>query len=80
MQEKIEKLRASIAHDEDKIRALTAGVEAKKKKLKELEITEIADKLKEINSDINLLDFLKAVQTKDFDAVMAMMEGEEQNA
>ena len=78
--DKMEKLRASIEHDRQRIKALQEGVAEKEKKYRQMEMAEIEGKLNLIRADkMNVLEIVDAIQRKDLEALMTLMEGDEKN-
>ncbi|MEF2794465.1 MAG: hypothetical protein U0N62_03210 [Hydrogeniiclostridium sp.] len=78
--EKMEKLRMSIEHDRQRIKALQEGVAEKEKKYRQMEMAEIEGKLNLIRADkMNVLEIVDAIQRKDLEALMTLMEGDEKN-
>lgn len=78
--EKMEKLRTSIEHDRQRIKALQEGVAEKEKKYRQMEMAEIEGKLNLIRADkMNVLEIVDAIQRKDLEALMTLMEGDEKN-
>ncbi len=76
--DKMEKLRASIEHDRQRIKALQEGVAEKEKKYRQLEMAEIEGKLNLIRADkMNVLEIVDAIQRKDLEALMILLEGDE---
>ena len=77
MNEKIEKLRAAIEHDQERIRAIQEGIAEKEKKLRELEVSEIQGKIMEIRSkNMDVWEILDAIRDKDVEKLMELTEEE----
>ena len=78
MNEKMEKLRMSIERDRQRIKVLQEGVTEKEKKYRQLEMAEIEGKLNLIRADkMNVLEIVDAIQRKDLEALMILLEGDE---
>ena len=70
----------SIEHDRQRIKALQEGVAEKEKKYRQMEMAEIEGKLNLIRADkMNVLEIVDAIQRKDLEALMTLMEGDEKN-
>lgn len=77
MNEKIEKLKASIEHDRDRIKVLQESITQKEKKLRQLELSEVMGKLNTIKTDrMDVLGIVEAIQNRDLEMLMTLMEGD----
>ena len=77
MNEKIEKLKASIEHDRERIKVLQESIAQKEKKLHQLELSEVMGKLNTIKTDrMDVLGIVEAIQNRDLESLMTLMEGD----
>ena len=77
MNEKIEKLKASIEHARDRIKVLQESITQKEKKLRQLELSEVMGKLNTIKTDrMDVLGIVEAIQNRDLEMLMTLMEGD----
>ena len=77
MNEKIEKLKASIERDQQRIKVLQESITQKEKKLHQLELSEVMGKLNTIKTDrMDVLGIVEAIQNRDLESLMTLMEGD----
>ena len=76
MSEKIQNLKASIENDKAKLEALKKDIADKEKRLKDLEMAEMMGKLNVICAgNTDMMGILDAIQNKDLDKLMELLEG-----